>query len=216
MGGILSAIHDQGIAEVEAKSCIRLYLTADAPPPPADWLFFLSPSGVELFAKRFTTKGFKVGVIWDGTAEAVEDHLGVEPDFTASHVDSGAAVEEFVAQLLPDETVTSAQGDRSLRRLRDLLPATRLHEWVFYSNEPDPPEQASDADYLLFTSPSNAEAYLSKHPKTAGQKIVAIGRTTFGKLQVLGHGDALLSEEPSEKGMWEAVVRDLEKLKSKD
>lgn len=215
LGDDLSALVDQRVVVVEHQSCIRLSLTTDRQPPPADWLFFLSPSGVELFARRFSTKGFRVGVIWDGTAEAVVDHLGVEPDFVATHGDSGLAVKEFVGQLMPEDTVTVAQGSRSLRRLRDHLSEDRLNEWLFYTNEPNPPARASDADYLLFTSPSNAEAYLSKHPKTAGQKIVAIGRTTMGKLQVLGHGDALLSEEPSEKGMWEAVVKDLKKLKSK-
>lgn len=215
MGDILSSIRDQGIAEVEHKSCIRLDLSADDSPPTSDWLFFLSPSGVELFAERFSTKGFKVGVIWEGTAEAVREHLDVMPDFVATHVDSGEAVAEFIAQLSSNETVTVAQGDLSLRRFAGKIAADRLREWTFYSNEPNAPDQASDADYLLFTSPSNAEAYLDSHGIKEDQKIVSIGRTTLAKLHGMGYADALLSEEPSEKGMWEAVVRDLEKLKSK-
>lgn len=208
-GDELAALRDQKVIELECKACIRLHALEVAPPPAADWLFFLSPSGVELFAPRYSAAGFQISALWRGTAEAVRRRLGREPDFTGHSEDSEEAIREFVGRLGPKETVTVAQGELSRRRFRGLLPESRLREWTFYSNEPDPPPIPSEADYLLFTSPSNAEAYLSRHKRGADQRVVAIGRTTFGRLRELGHGDALLSEEPSEKGLWEAVVRDV-------
>lgn len=207
LGTTFEGLIVRGAARIDHRSFIRLELLDVAPPPKSDWLFFLSPSGVRLFASAYDARGFKIGALWNGTAEAVERYLGTSPEFVGRSEDSEEALKEFIAVPGENETVTVAQSDKGLRRMRGLLEGERLREWTFYSNIPHPPDEPVDADYILFTSPSNAEAYLSKHALLPNQYALAIGETTRKSLQRLGYRDVLTAEEPSEAGMWEAVKR---------
>jgi uroporphyrinogen-III synthase len=52
----------------------------------------------------------------------------------------------------------------------------------------------------------NAEAYYAQQEILVRQKVIAIGKTTAGKLTELGIQDFLIAPYPTEEGLVEAVL----------
>lgn len=199
----------RGKAEFTFRSCIKLSLIpGTGPPPHTDWVFFSSPSGVRLFFRHFSLSAkSKIAVLGRGTAAALQA-TGRTPDFVPETTDVQAAVEAFADLPKGGETVLYPRSSESLLRLRTAVPEERLVDFPFYLTLPVPPDNPSDADYLVFTSPSNATAYLGKHGLHAGQKAVAIGHSTAFRMSKEGLNDFLVSEAPSPEGVWRCIVRD--------
>lgn len=164
----------------------------------------MSPSGVRLFAEKFNPGSFKIAVIGPGTEAAVVD-CGWTVDFTPKSTDPTAGIAEFAESLSANETVIMACSDKSLKRMRGAVPDSQLIEWEFYENAPAPHIPKTDADYLVFTSPSNADAYLDAHELAANQTAVAIGKTTDAALEKRGVGNRIRAEHPVEEWIWQAV-----------
>ncbi len=55
------------------------------------------------------------------------------------------------------------------------------------------------ADYLIFTSPSNADAYLDLHELDENQVVVAIGKTTETALERHGVLNIICAEHPGRR-----------------
>lgn len=100
-----------------------------------------------------------------------------------------------------------ACSDKSLKRMRGIVPEDQLVEWEFYENLPKKHIPKSEADYLIFTSPSNAEAYLDLHELNEYQTVVAIGKTTNGALKKRGISKRICAEHPTEEWVWEAILK---------
>jgi len=198
-------IADSGKASFTFQSCILLSLLPGVDSPPVtDWIFFSSPSGVRLYLSCFSLpEGTKTAVLGKGTEAALRE-AGYMPDFLPHTSDVQEAVEAF-AKHSEGETVLYPHSTASLLRLRTAIPADRLIEFPFYLNSPAPPETATDADYLVFTSPSNAAAYLSKHRLAPGQRAVAIGESTASRLTELGASGFIVSDSPDAAGVWKAI-----------
>ncbi len=175
--------------------------------PAADWIFFFSPSGIDLFCRAFDLGSLKIAVVGQGTAARLMG-LGFTADFIPGSKDPAIAVKEFAERLAPGEIVISASSDKGLNRLDGVIAESQLIEWPFYVNEPQPTFPKTKAEFLIFTSPSNAVAYLSANDKAADQKLIALGRSTAEKLEELGYYDLRAAAEPSEKGVWECVLGD--------
>lgn len=195
----------RGEATFTFQSCIRLSLLPEVDQPPGtDWIFFSSPSGVRLFLSRFSLPdGVRAAVLGEGTALALRE-AGIAPDFVPQTSDVRDAVEAF-AEYSGGETVLYPRSTASLLRLRTAVTSERLIDFPFYLNSPAPPETATDADYLVFTSPSNAAAYLGEHRLAPGQQAVAIGESTASRLIELGVSGFIVSESPDAAGVWKAI-----------
>lgn len=192
---------------IEKYSCISLQLKQGLILPKADWIFFLSPSGVDLFAEKFDANSFKIGVIGPGTQRVIEKN-GWEVSFLPHSTDPKEGIDEFAEILGSDESVIMACGDKSLKRMHGIIPAERLIEWEFYKNVPAQDIPKSTADYMIFTSPSNADAYLDVHELEDNQMVVAIGKTTDAALERRGISKKIRAEHPTEKSIWEVILED--------
>ncbi len=198
--------------DLTCKSCISLEVNREDEPPKTDWIFFSSPSGFALFLEYFGfQKNTRIAVLGAGTATRMEEY-GLYPDFTPVSTEPEEAIKIFCAQLKPTETVLVPRSEISLQRFRNSLPANQLVDWPFYSNHPAPPEIASDADFLIFTSPSNARAYLDAHGIKLTQIAVAIGEATFRALQDLVATTVLKSETPTEESIWDVISTHRERM----
>jgi uroporphyrinogen-III synthase len=62
-----------------------------------------------------------------------------------------------------------------------------------------------EACVLVFTSPSNVQAYFEKYPFLSGQKVVAIGSTTGDKLKEFGIKAIAYAAEFNEIGLLKAI-----------
>lgn len=204
------AIARRKLATFTYRSCIRLELAGLDQPPQSDWIFFSSPSGVQLFLDHYTLPaGLKIAALASGTAAALRARK-VNLHFQPASDDVEASVREFAARLGPSDTVLYPRSSASLLRLHSVLSPPRLIDWPFYHTLPNPPEEAvgSHCAYLVFTSPSNANAYLDAHPPGPAQRIVAIGESTAISLRARGISNILLSESPNPEGIWKCIADD--------
>lgn len=173
--------------------------------PKADWIFFLSPSGVSLFSSQFDAESYKIGVIGPGTEREVRN-CGWRVDFAPKSTDPKEGIEEFANQLPTTETVIMACSDKSLKRMHGLIAANQLIEWEFYRNKPKKHPTKTEAQYVIFTSPSNANAYLDHHVLDTTQVAVAIGKSTEGALKTRQISNFIRATHPTEESMWEAIL----------
>ncbi len=203
-----SALERKGKVRFHYQSCVQFVLDRQEAPPATDWIFFSSPSGLRLFLKHYDlTENVKVAVLGPGTAAALEGvHLNLR--FNPGHYQVAEAIAEFARGLSPEETVLYPRSDISLQRLSKPLGKNQLLDFPFYKTLPQPPVVASDADYLVFSSPSNAEAYLGRHRATTSQRVVAIGESTGKSIYALGLRGFLISEEPRPEAIWKAIAED--------
>ena len=204
LGDFFSDLEEEGKVRIEKYSCITLQLKQNLILPKADWIFFLSPSGVDLFADKFDPSSFQIGVIGPGTQRAIEDK-GWTVSFLPQSTDPTEGIDEFAERLKPNESVIMACGDKSLKRMHGVIPAERLIEWEFYENVPAVNISKSSAKYMIFTSPSNADAYLDLHELDENQMVVAIGKTTDTALEKRGISKKIRAEHPTEESIWEVI-----------
>jgi hydroxymethylbilane synthase len=69
---------------------------------------------------------------------------------------------------------------------------------------PEEEIEGSGADVLVFTSPSNVDAYFAENLMDPGQKVIAIGKSTGKKFDEMGV-KYTLPFSPDEVGLAEAV-----------
>ena len=81
---------------------------------------------------------------------------------------------------------------------------TKVIDLPVYETVIEEDVQQSFADVLIFTSPSNVEAYFALHLLEPGQKVICIGRSTGRKFDEMGVGYTL-PYSPDEIGLAEAV-----------
>lgn len=166
----------------------------------------MSPSGVELFAEKFDASSFKIGVIGPGTRRAVEEQ-GWVVTFLPKSTDPKEGIDEFAERLPANETVIMACSDKSLKRMHGIVPENQLIEWEFYENVPARQISKTTADYLIFTSPSNADAYLNLHKLVEYQIVVAIGKTTDAVLEKRGVLNRICAQHPEEGWIWKRILK---------
>lgn len=165
----------------------------------------MSPSGVELFSQQFDASPYKIGVIGPGTKRAVEEQ-GWEVTFLPQSTDPKEGIDEFAEILSSSETVIMACSDKSLKRMRGIISDRQLIVWEFYENVPAPEISKSTANYLIFTSPSNADAYLDLYKLDEHQTVVAIGKTTQAALEKRGILNSICAEHPEEEWIWREIL----------
>lgn len=204
----LNSIERTGKAVFVYRSCISLNVIEEQEPPATDWIFFSSPSGVRLFFGRFApNEDTRIAVLGEGTASALE-----ETDYQAAFVpdtpDVISSIKAFVCEVNDTETVLYPRSTESLLRLHDVLMPPQLVDWPFYTTSPNPPGHPVYDDYLVFTSPSNAKAYLQSQRIRSGQRIVAIGHSTAAAIMEKGITGFLVSEAPSPEAIWKCIADD--------
>lgn len=89
--------------------------------------------------------------------------------------------------------------------MEGIIPDDRLITWEFYQNRPISRPPSSTADYLIFTSPSNATAWLEVHTPLPYQTLVAIGKTTDKALAARGLEKRIRAGHPTEEAIWDAI-----------
>ena len=120
LGDFFIALERKLKISIEKQSCISLQLKPNLALPEADWIFFLSPSGVELFSEKFDASPYKIGVIGSGTARAVKAQ-GWTVAFFPKSTDPKAGIDEFAEMLPTPAKVIMACSDKSLKRIHGIV-----------------------------------------------------------------------------------------------
>ena len=197
--------------KVDGQSLIRIFPTMHHLDPfilkHADWLFFCSKNAIENFfaLEPRLSKKTQLGVIGRGSEESLRQH-GLAPHFSGEHrgIDMTGIAEEF-AHIAEGQTVVIVRAKDSLETIEKALSeTTKVINLPVYETQLAEEVAKSYADVLIFTSPSNAEAYFNFHVVEPGQRIICIGNSTARKIETYGL-NYTLPKTPDEIGLAEAV-----------
>lgn len=197
--------------KVEGRSLIRIFPMINKLDPYilkyVDWVFFGSKNGIENFFKLEPrlSKRTKFAVIGRGSEEMLRQ-FGHAPEFSGERlgINMEEIAEEF-AKIASGTTVLIPRAKDSLETIQKSLTAdTKIINLPVYQTRIDTNVSKSNADVLIFTSPSNVEAYFVDNLVDPGQQIICIGRSTGRKIEELGL-PYTLPYSPDEIGLAEAV-----------
>jgi hydroxymethylbilane synthase len=195
--------------EIEGRSLIRTFPIVNVLDPfylkYIDWIFFSSRNGVEYFFKLKPTlpKDVKFGVVGRGSEDALRK-FGHLADYVGESGDITEVAEDF-ALLVKNQKVLFPRAQDSLQSIQKSLSAdTKIVDLPIYETVIEENIDQSSADILIFTSPSNVEAYFADNLLDPGQQVIAIGNSTGKKFDEMGVTYAM-PYSPDEIGLAEAV-----------
>lgn len=195
--------------EVEARSLIRTvpvmtilnaYILQDV-----DWVFFTSKNAVEYFfqLKPQFSHPVKFGVMGSGSEDMLRRN-GHFADYVGESGDTAEVGAEF-AKLANGRHILFPGAENPMRSIHKALsPETKVVDLPVYETVLEESAEGTNADILVFTSPSNVEAYFNDNLMDNNQRIIAIGKSTGNKLQEMNI-PYTLPFSPDEVGLAEAV-----------
>ncbi len=171
-----------------------------------DCIFFSSKNAVEYFfhLEPMLPKDVKFGVMGAGSEEMLR-RKGHFSDYTGVGIDPMEVAAEFAAQA-NGTTVLFPVAEESLKSIQKGLSAdTKIIDLPVYETVLEEDVQESNAEVMVFTSPSNVDAYFVNNLLDPYQKVIAIGKSTGKKLEEMGVNNYILPFSPDEVGLAEAV-----------
>lgn len=173
----------------------------------ANWIFFNSKNAIELFFKLHPALSdkIKIGLLGRGSEQTLRK-FGRTADFTGD--DLGISTEQIAkefASLVDGQTIFIPRAKGSLKSIQNALTAkTTVIDLPIYETLPEENVSKSNADVLVFTSPSNAESYFANNTIDTHQQIICIGYSTAKVIDKMGL-NYTLPFSPDEMGLAEAV-----------
>lgn len=195
--------------KVEARSLIRTvpiinklnpYILRDI-----NWIFFSSKNAVEYFfaLKPQLPENVQFGVMGSGSEDVLR-HIGYFAAYVGESGDTAEVAVDF-GKLANGSTILFPGAEGSLRSIQQgLSPETKIIDLPIYETVQEENVKATSADVLVFTSPSNVEAYFAENLLDPDQKVIAIGKSTGKKFDEMGT-KYTLPFSPDEVGLAEAV-----------
>lgn len=197
--------------QLEGESLIRIYPIINKLDPfilkHVDWIFFSSKNGIEHFfaLKPRLSKKTKFAVVGRGSEEMLRQY-GHAAAYTGQ--DEGIDTEEIgrtFALNHPNTTVMFPRAKGSLQTIqKQMTPDIKVIDLPVYETVLSENVSKSNAEILIFTSPSNVDAYFANNLVDPEQKIISIGYSTGQKLAEYGV-QYILPYSPDEIGLAEAV-----------
>ena len=195
--------------EIEGRSLIRTFPIVNILDPfylkNIQWIFFSSRNGVEFFfrLKPALSKHIKFGVVGRGSEDALRKH-GYLADFVGESGDIKEVAETF-AGMVRGEMVLFPRAQDSLLTIQSSLASdTKVVDLPIYETVMEDDIDQTYADVLIFTSPSNVDAYFTDNLLDPGQQVIAIGNSTGKKFEEMGV-TYTMPYSPDEMGLAEAV-----------
>jgi uroporphyrinogen-III synthase len=171
-----------------------------------DVIFFTSPRSVYFFFKGTTYENQLLATVGEATAKELEKHK-LSAHFIGQTASNPKQVAKEFKTWLGKNTVLFPQSQRSNRTMQSELNPDQYIDLVVYETHLETKKLEYSTNYLVFTSPSNAEAYLLSNEITSEQVVLSFGTTTSNYLNRKGIKSSCLND-PTE----EAVVSELKKL----
>src|SRR5690606_15174535 len=151
------------------------------------------------------SKRTKFAVIGRGSEETLRQY-GYSPEFSGERrgINMTEIADEF-SRIASGTTVLIPRAKDSLETIQKALDSdTKVINLPVYQTRVDTNVSKSNAEVLIFTSPSNVEAYFADNLVEPGQQIICIGHSTGKKIEELGL-PYTLPYSPDEIGLAEAV-----------
>ncbi len=174
--------------------------------PKTDWIFFSSSNAVIHFFDQQPTISLstKYAVIGKGTEVTLKQY-GHRADFIGERSDITETGIDF-SNLVYGKKILFPKAVDSLRTIqKQLVENTQAIDLDVYKTKILTDIEIPKADILVFTSPSNVDAFMQNSKINEDQKVIAIGRSTGKKLEEYGFNNYSLPYLPDESGLTEAV-----------
>ncbi|MBL7897626.1 MAG: uroporphyrinogen-III synthase [Crocinitomicaceae bacterium] len=166
--------------------------------PAADWIFFSSPQGVQLYLENYPVKAKKIAALSEGTAIELET-AGLKPQFTGSgSMNTREIGQQFFKICGKNETVLFPLSDISRKNVSAQKQTQQVIELVTYQTVLSSEKLNVTPAAILFSSPSNVDGFLKSNEVDPSSHIIAIGETTAGRLQECGIKKIIVSESTAE------------------
>ena len=207
---ILIKLNSMGY-EVITESLIKISQIRFTHTPATQWIFFSSRNAIKYFFAQNpeVTDTVKYAVMSSVSAEYLSE-FSKKADFIGEGVDVTQIAKDF-AEFIKDDTVLFPQAIDSLQTIQKQLSFTNIcHNLFVYKTSPRIDFEIPPVELLAFTSPSNAKTYFEKYKLLKGQKVVAIGSTTFNQLKNYGIKTIGLPASFDEAGLLHAIITQLE------
>lgn len=197
--------------ELDARSLIKIFPIINKLDPyilkHVDWIFFASKNGIEHFfnLEPRLSKKTKIAVLGRGSEELLRKYDRVA-DFSGDA--EGINMEEIAkkfAELANGGTVLIPRAKESLETIQKALsPETKIINIPVYETVLEEQVDPTGAEVLIFTSPSNVDAYFADNLLEPEQKVICIGKSTGARFDEM-HVPYTLPYSPDEIGLAEAV-----------
>lgn len=166
------------------------------------WLFFSSKQGVHHFFEKDPDTGkCLLGAIGEGTARMLKKYGDVS--FVGKSTDTAEVAREFKA-VAGKKKCWFPVGEQSVRTVQQALPASQVQDILCYRTI-EKPRPVGNPDVLVFSSPSNVDAFLKANTILPVQRVVAFGKTTAAALHRHGFNQVVISKGTSDAALLEAI-----------
>lgn len=161
------------------RSLIRLSQIRFSYSPLSDWIFFSSKNAIKYFFAQnpVILRKTRFAVFGKGSARYLRQ-FDKEADFIGEGNNATSIAKEF-AGLISNETVLFPMAIDSIQTVQRQLGYNNVAKNLYvYKTELRDYFSIPKSEILLFTSPSNVNAYFTKYGIAPEQKVIAIGTTT--------------------------------------
>jgi hydroxymethylbilane synthase len=171
---------------VSGKSLIEFKTIEIKELPSCEWVFFSSKHAVKYFFQQKPQLGnVKFGCISKQTAQELRN-LGKRADFIGQSTDTKLIGKQF-ASLIGSAKVVFPVAKESMRSVQLQFPKKdNAIDLVVYQTLKHPVKLEEDTDIIVFTSPSNVDAFFEKNKILPNQRAVAMGDATANALERKG------------------------------
>lgn len=177
---------------LQAKSLIRFEEVPASDFPLTDVIFFTSPRSVHYYLKQARiTEEQQLAAVGDRTAKVLEE-LGHTVHFVGATPTHPERVAKDFKHWLDGRTVLFPQSDRSNQTMQKELDPSQCVNRVVYKTIGLQHTFSPQPDVLIFSSPSNAQAYLASNQLNDKQHIIVYGTTTATFLHENGYVCSIL------------------------
>lgn len=174
-------LKDNGYS-VQGRSLIDIVPIPFKEAPSTPWIFFSSKHAVKhFFDQKPEVGGAKLAAVGKGTSDMLRRY-GKKADFIGYSTDTRLTGKQFAAAV-GSSLVLFPQAKESLRTIQQQFRQGQVIDLIVYETLKKNQEPVAHADIIVFTSPSNVEAFFETNKLAPDQKVVAMGDATGNALK---------------------------------
>ena len=172
--------------KLEGRALIETVAVPFQNVPHCDWIFFSSKQAVKFFFRQKPNLNEqKFACVGKATSEELRKY-GQRADFIGSSTDTKMTGKQFAAKVGSGK-VLFPQAKGSMRSIQQqFVKAEQVIDLIVYETIKKNDGQMPEADMIVFTSPSNVEAWFERFRVESNHKVIAMGDATANALRQFG------------------------------
>lgn len=191
---------------VEGKSLIEFKQITIKQLPQTDWIFFSSKHAVRyFFNQKPNLQNVKFGCVGTSTSAELRLH-GYRADFIGASTDIKLVGKQFSSKV-GNARVLFPIARGSMQSIQwQMVKRDNVFNLEVYATLKHSIEVNEDFEILVFTSPSNVEAFFEKNKISPSQKVVAMGESTGKALEKMKCKNYTMPKSFDDLGLVQAVL----------